>query len=210
MTGNIMQYLNVQEMKSFLSDYFASHSFSESARALEFACRKHSGQFRKEGTAYIVHPLTISLHMISLGVKEDNVIAAALLHDVCEDCGVPFDELPVNSTVRHAVKKLTFIKKKGEDRRSAKKRYFEAMYDCREACIVKAFDRCNNISTMALGFSPEKTRRYIDETVSFLYPLIDHIRTAWPEYGNVCFCVRYQMDSVINSLGGICTETGEL
>lgn len=55
--------------------------------ALLFATRKHDGQTRK-GTAvpYVAHLLSVAGLVLEAGGDEDLVIAA-LLHDVVEDCG---------------------------------------------------------------------------------------------------------------------------
>lgn len=37
---------------------------------------------------------------VSIGIREDTVIATILLHDVCADCGVSLAELPVSDTVK--------------------------------------------------------------------------------------------------------------
>jgi (p)ppGpp synthase/HD superfamily hydrolase len=53
--------------------------------AIEFATRAHAGQFRK-GTRipYIVHPLAVARILIEHDAP-DNVVFAAVLHDVIED-----------------------------------------------------------------------------------------------------------------------------
>lgn len=57
------------------------------AAAVEYAARMHARQVRK-GTPipYICHPLAVSASVLEAGGDEDLVIAA-LLHDVAEDCG---------------------------------------------------------------------------------------------------------------------------
>ena len=62
-------------------------------RALAFAAEAHQGQLRKgDGTPYIDHPLEVAgmLHDEGFGAT---VVAAALLHDVVEDCGVPVEQI---------------------------------------------------------------------------------------------------------------------
>lgn len=69
--------------------------------ALAFAIQKHSGQLRKyTGEPYIVHPIGVAqlvqYHCTYNNVPErrsSNMIAAAFLHDVVEDCGVTFEEV---------------------------------------------------------------------------------------------------------------------
>lgn len=55
-------------------------------RALYIGEQAHDGQFRKCSEApYIVHPIGVALMLAQLGA-DDVTIAAALLHDVLEDC----------------------------------------------------------------------------------------------------------------------------
>lgn len=62
-------------------------------KAVRFAAEKHSGSTRK-GTdvPYIVHPMEAAA--IVAGITDDQeLIAAALLHDTLEDTGATYDEL---------------------------------------------------------------------------------------------------------------------
>lgn len=59
------------------------------SNALTFAVNAHQGQQRKHNKMpYIVHPLDVFNKLREVGVKDEEVLAAALLHDVVEDCGV--------------------------------------------------------------------------------------------------------------------------
>ena len=111
----------------------------DTLKALSFAREKHKDQFRKSGEPYIVHPLTMACNAVSMGIKEDAVIATILLHDVCEDCGVSVGELPVTDTVRHAVDLMTFRVMEGETKEIAKNRYYNRLLQSREACMTKLY-----------------------------------------------------------------------
>jgi len=62
-------------------------------KAIEFAARAHSGQYRK-GTKipYIVHPLGVAKILIEYGCPE-HLIVAGILHDTVEDTPVTLDEI---------------------------------------------------------------------------------------------------------------------
>lgn len=54
-------------------------------KALAFAAEKHKGQVRKfEAKPYIYHPMDVSL-IASTITLDENILAAALLHDTLED-----------------------------------------------------------------------------------------------------------------------------
>ena len=62
-------------------------------RALLFAAEQHTGQQRASDHApFILHPLEVA-HLLRGRDYPDEVVAAAVLHDVIEDTGVSRDEL---------------------------------------------------------------------------------------------------------------------
>lgn len=61
-------------------------------RAFTFACEKHEKQVRRSGEPYIIHPVAVTEILTDLELDEQS-LAAALLHDVIEDCGVLYEEL---------------------------------------------------------------------------------------------------------------------
>ena len=96
-----------ERMYTYLKGFAMGRGWVATVNALAFARELHGGQLRKSGEPYIVHPLTMANHAIALGVHEDEIIATILLHDVCEDCGVQPQSLPVARNVREAVRMLT-------------------------------------------------------------------------------------------------------
>lgn len=64
------------------------------AAALQFARKAHRGQRRAEGTAYIIHPVRVANTLVhDIGVWDADMVVAALLHDVIEDCAVRKDRI---------------------------------------------------------------------------------------------------------------------
>jgi len=62
-------------------------------RAIEFATEAHDGQVRKyTGEPYITHPIAVS-EIVKTVSDDEEMIAAALLHDTIEDCYVCLDDI---------------------------------------------------------------------------------------------------------------------
>lgn len=156
----------------------------------------HSGQLRdgKEGVPYIIHPLTMACHALAMGIEDDDVIATILLHDVVEDRGVRVEELPVNDAVRTAVQLLSYPP--GVDKKTIKPTYYERIGNNATACLVKCIDRCNNLSTMASGFSREKMATYVVETEIYLFPLLQQLKETWIRYNSASWLLSYQIKSL--------------
>lgn len=72
------------------------------SRAIEYAARMHEGAVRK-GTdiPYIVHPMEAAAIAATM-TTDQAVLAAAVLHDVIEDCGVSEEELAAQFGLRVA------------------------------------------------------------------------------------------------------------
>ena len=184
----------------------------ETSAALRFMKKAHKGQYRKPSlfsdvkVPYIVHPLMMACHAHALGIREDKILATILLHDVCEDCGVAPEELPFSEEVREAVRLLSFQVQPGETRADAKKRYYAAIAENRVARIVKILDRCNNISTMASSFTQKKLVAYVDETETYVMPLLEQAKYAIPEYADAFYLLKYHMRSVLESIKAMATR----
>lgn len=191
--------VDIKQMEDRLRDYLAERELCQAGRALEMAVGLHEGQKRYEGIPYIVHPMTMACHALSMGVDEDELLAVMLLHDVCEDCNVTSEELDVNDIVRRGVDAITFVQKEGEDKEVALERYYRNMRNNREASLSKLFDRCHNVSTMAAAFPTEKAQAYIRETKRYVYPLLDYVRETYPEFSPIVFALDYHMKSVIGA-----------
>ena len=66
------------------------------------------------------------------------------------------------------------------------------------ACLVKCIDRCNNLSTMALGFSKEKIEEYIAETETYYPPLLKALKAA-PQYNDASWLLDYQIRALLRT-----------
>ena len=191
---------NSEKMYTFLKGFAHGANMSETLRALAYAREKHTGQMRKSGEPYIVHPLTMACNAVSMGIRDDILVATILLHDVCEDCDVEVDELPVSEAVRRNVDLLTFRIMESESKEDAKKRYFRHLVNSREAALTKLIDRCHNVSSMAGTFSVEKTRAYIEETREYVLPLLKTAKTTFTNDSDMLFTLKYHIVSVIDSV----------
>ena len=190
---------NEDHMYTFLRGRLDPVRFPNANRALPFAKVKHEGAFRaptKLGIPYIIHPLTMTCHALAMGLEDDVLLAALLLHDVCEeDPRVKPEELPVCGEAQEVVRLVT----KPEDKKQySEEAYFKAILENPKACMVKCIDRCNNVSGMALAFGPDKLKKYIRETEEW-YPLLLSAVKAVPEYNNAAWLLSYQIRSILQT-----------
>lgn len=204
-TSNLSDRLfNEERMTTYVGAYCNAMHLYQTKRALAFAKEKHYGVSRKPGhgheqVPYINHPLLMTCHALALGLEEDNLLSACLLHDVCEDCQVEPEELPVNEETREAVRLLS--KPKGfQKTEKGYQEYYDGISRNRIAIMVKLLDRCNNVSGMASCFTDEHMAAYIKETQNYIHPLIEKARKDYPQYANQLFLIRYHMNSVLETI----------
>jgi GTP pyrophosphokinase len=192
---------NVDKMYTYLRGFLVGANMTESLKALGFARHRHSSQTRKDGTPYIVHPLSMACYAVAMGLREDNIIATILLHDVPEDCGIGVDYLPVNSTVKNAVKHMTIQRFKTDvDKIETKCRYFNELLESREALICKALDRYNNLSDMPLSMSADAVGKNVAETEVLLMPILKEAKSRYPDLADALFVLRTNLEVLVNIL----------
>ena len=170
-----------EHMSAFLKGKMNSLGMREAPKALSYAKKMHESSEPRKGPAkvpYINHPLTMACHAFAMGLEDDALIAALLLHDVAEDCGVAAGELPFSEEVRALVACVTKPPKPYSE-----EEYYEAIRAVPKACLVKCIDRCNNLSSMAAGFSAAKIAEYVEETERF-YPRLLRVLKDCPEYND--------------------------
>ncbi len=148
-------------------------------KAYLFAEEAHRGQLRRSGEPYITHPVAVAEILASLHMDADT-LAAGLLHDTMEDCGVSGEELErrFGPTVRRLVEGETKVSKlyklanlEGEEKRAEDLRQmFIAMAEDVRIIIVKLADRLHNLRTLE-HMPPEKQRRIAQETLEIYAPL---------------------------------------
>ena len=165
---------NVEKMYTYLRGFLVGAGMTESIKALQYARKAHEGQTRRgDGSPYVIHPLSMACYAVALGVKDDNIIATILLHDVVEDCDKQVEYLPVNDTIKRAVKYMTITTFDTDTSKiETKCRYFNELLDCREALICKALDRYNNLADMPVHFTTDGLAKNIAETEVLLLPVL--------------------------------------
>lgn len=140
-------------------------------KAQQFATKAHKGQFRKDNkTSYVEHCKAVVKLLKGIGVTNQDILAAAWLHDTIEDCGYTKDELEkkFNPNIARIVATLT----RDVDRDSYKKRIRDSDYTVQ---IIKLADVVHNCSDLNPSL-PEKTiRRKLEDCKALYFDLAKKI-----------------------------------
>lgn len=137
--------------------------------AVLFATRAHGGQSRKapEGAVlipYITHPLDVMTRLVRHGIKDQVTLAAAVLHDTVEDCGIAYEVLVevFGREIADVVMEVT--DPPGMSKRKAKDlQVVRAPTMSRHAKLVKLADKTSNVADILSnppGWKPEAITGY--------------------------------------------------
>ena len=150
--------------------------------AYNFALKAHEGQVRKSGEPYLEHPLQTTLTLVELQL-DASTLAAALLHDVPENCGIPVSEIEAEFGVDIA-KLVDGTTKLGkfswqapgasvaarQQQAENLRKLLVAMAEDLRVVFIKLADRLHNMHTLD-ALSPERRRGIAQETLEIYAPL---------------------------------------
>ncbi len=147
--------------------------------AYEYAEQAHTGQKRKSGEDYIVHPLGAAIILADMKVNTP-IIVAALLHDIPEDTPVTLEEIEKEfgkdiAGMVAGVTKLGHVKYRGVERYIENlRKMFVAMAKDLRVIIIKFADRLNNLTSLG-ALAPEKQLRIAKETLEIYAPIANRL-----------------------------------
>ena len=150
--------------------------------AIQFAARKHRYQRRKNParTPYINHPLDVAHILWFEGeIRDDNVLAGAILHDTVEDTDTSFEEVEqrFGPKIRSIVEEVTDDKLLGWEERKKQQIQLSPCLST-EAKLVKLADKISNLRDVHKdppeGWSRERQIGYFN----FSSKVVDGLRGA--------------------------------
>ncbi len=139
-------------------------------KAAHFAAQKHRDQRRKdrEASPYINHPLRVAMLLSEIGkVQDEEILAAALLHDTIEDTDTkPADlENLFGSRILKLVEAVTDDKSLPKDERKIRQIEHAAEIST-DAALIKLGDKISNVidvtDTPPKHWGVKRRREYFD------------------------------------------------
>lgn len=181
-------------------------------KAYVLARELHKEQRRKDGSLYIVHPVEVALILADLGFDE-NVICAALLHDVVEDCDYSLDEIRTefNNAVAEMVDCVSAIdnakfvfdeedvyEDKNFQKASMEEQSFKKLIAIGKknplGFYIKFADRLHNLRTIEC-FDYSKQLEKVKETEKWIIPIAQIMQAEYfyRAIKNECFKIKYKL-----------------
>ena len=149
--------------------------------AYDYALKAHDGQKRKSGAPFLEHPLQTAITLADLQL-DAATLAAALLHDVPEDCNITISQLekqfgPDVSKLVDGVTKLSRLSWRRDIAVSSRETQAEnlrkmliAMAEDLRVVFIKLADRLHNMNTLQ-ALPPDRRLAIAQETLEIYAPL---------------------------------------
>ncbi|MBX7243979.1 MAG: bifunctional (p)ppGpp synthetase/guanosine-3',5'-bis(diphosphate) 3'-pyrophosphohydrolase [Candidatus Sumerlaeaceae bacterium] len=161
-------------------DKYAESDKALMRHAYEFAREAHKNQKRASGDPYISHCVEVA-RILAERIIDANSVAAALLHDVIEDCHVDHETLAeeFNPTVADLVEGVTkisslhFGSQKEQQAENLRKMILAMTKDIR-VIIIKLADRLHNMRTLQ-HLATEKQVKIARDTMMVYAPLANRL-----------------------------------
>jgi guanosine-3',5'-bis(diphosphate) 3'-pyrophosphohydrolase len=194
----------IDALSDRLSTYLSTEQVQLVRRAYFYAEQAHTGQRRRSGEPYIIHPLAVASILADMRLDHQSLMAA-MLHDVIEDTGIPKIALAnqfgdVVTELVDGVSKLTHIKFESKEEQQAEnfQKMVLAMAKDIRVMLVKLADRLHNLRTLG-ALRPDKRRRIGRETLDIYAPVAHRLglNSVRVEMEELCFDAMYPMRSTL-------------
>lgn len=142
----------------------------------------HRGQKRNSGEPYIIHPTYVAYIVFEeMKLQDANSVAASLLHDTVEDCGITYDFVAdhFNHDIANLVMGVTKMKDLDFTSKAEKEDFnnyllLKHILNDYRVIFIKLADRLHNMRT--LDYKNEAKRREKSaETLRIFVPLATHV-----------------------------------
>ena len=165
-------------------EYLSDDDVKKINEAYKFAEKCHSGQLRKTGDPYIIHPVFTAIYLSNMKMDWET-ISAALLHDVIEDCGVTFEEIEklfgrdvaglVDGvtklpTLKISSKNTNFSTNNEISRAATIRKLLISTSEDARVILIKLADRLHNMETLH-ALDEDSILRISQETMEIFAPL---------------------------------------
>lgn len=172
-------------------------------RAYKYASEKHAGVNRDSGEPYIYHAIRVANLIAKWGLPSDIVIAA-LLHDVVEDCHTPLLEIDekFGAGIAKLVNTVTKIDKHMKECEGLTKEEIHALSDAKlqqymsdKALYIKIADRIDNLSTSSV-YDKKKQLEKTSHTREILLPMViqEEAYKLLDELEELCFMIEHESE----------------
>lgn len=189
--------------------------YNKAYEALDLVIEEMSaekGFARHNGKHYYYHLVDVAQLLLNFGIRDENTIVAALLHDYIEDVeGVTYKtvEYRFGREVADIVTLVT--KKRGVDYKNNPEKmqeYLDLIFESPEASLVKTADRINNFQTLK-DSSVTHRRKQLQNTMEYFIPFFKKCRNRYIEHESFYFQAKSMIEPIAFEIGRYLDDLSE-
>ncbi|MGB6463600.1 MAG: HD domain-containing protein [Nitrosotalea sp.] len=155
-----------------------------------FAKERHTSMTRKDGIPYLDHLKGMVNRLKNLGILDQEVLAAAWLHDIMEETNATFDEIDKRFGSRIAVLVLSSYKDKNLPKDQIEKQYIKQLKESPiEAKLIKLCDISTNLKDLKnITWSKTKKTKQVKKNLYYLNIIkseLSNSKAQYPEIQNI-------------------------
>lgn len=213
----ISQYRGVKTSRvTHLENQLTILAFTESLKAFDLILTEmgaDNGFKRHDGHHYYYHLIDVTQILLNFGIKDEDIITSALLHDFIEDVDwatYEYVQDMFGTRVADIVQRLT--KKPGVDYKTdldEMEIYLTGIQEIYESALVKTADRIHNFSSM-LNSSKKHRLKQVNETRDFYIPFFKACRKKYVRYSNFFFFAKTTVEPILFEIEQSAKKTEEL
>ena len=170
--------------RASLKYFLLGRNYHESLIALGIAASVHVGTRKDKVTPAFQHQVSVCFNFQNVPIDylssddEQSGYTALLLHDTVEDTEITCEDLTKADISNKAIELIVGMTKTN----MSTVQYYENMLSHWMIPILKACDRDNNLMTMQGVFSPTKITAYLEETETYVLPMLKKSGYKYPQY----------------------------
>ncbi|MGX1195793.1 HD domain-containing protein [Metabacillus sp. SLBN-84] len=201
------QYESTEHSKSsrvvHLEHQLATLGFDGALKAFDLILSEmnaENGFKRHDGFHYYYHLVDVAQILLNFGIKDEDIITAALLHDFIEDVEWATYEYvhdQFNNRVADIVLLLT--KKPGVDYKTdldEMHRYLTGIAGRYESALIKTADRIHNFGSMRNSSRNHRIKQ-VKETRDFYMPFFKDCRNRYVRYSSFFFFAKTTIEPIL-------------
>ncbi len=176
----VVRVTSFNQLKEKAEAYLPAEKIAVVEEAYQFAAEAHQGQMRLSGDPYVEHPVQTAIILAELQLDVAS-LAAALLHDVPENCDIPVEKIKdkFGLEIGRLVDGVTKLGKVSwqaagtaprEIQAENLRKMLVAMAEDLRVVFIKLADRLHNMRTLD-ALAPEKQQSVAQETLEIYTPL---------------------------------------
>jgi len=188
------EYNMLSSRTKFLMQNLKILGYEQALKALKLVIDEmniENGFIRHDGTHYYHHLVDVTQILINFGVRNEDIIVAALLHDYIEDVPGATKKMLEKLFSKDAIEIVSLLTKNKainyHENKEELQNYLDKIFENQGACLVKVADRIHNVSTMRQSTSFTHKMKQVESTKEFYVPFFKKCRNEYPEFAHFFF-----------------------